>query len=663
MKIPEFLKGNVNLKLGKKNLLLSKKIAAIILVVVIILLIILISLLTGSDKASAELVTAQVSRGDIVSSIEGTGVIEAINQYEITSLAKGDIIADYFEEGDYVEKDQLLYEMDASSVTSSIERAQSNYEKAQMNYENAVEDVDNLNIKSDISGVITSINIKKGDQVGGNTVVAQVTDRDVLLLKLPFISEDAKSLYVGQSAKVDLESSFTTLDGKITRIATGSVLNSYGVPVTNVEIEVTNPGSVMPGDKATAVVGNYACNEAGTFEYKNESTILSKVSGKVSYINCFEGDKVYPGTVIAVLESDSVNSNARSNRLSLKDALSSLEDARENLDDYSIRAPIAGKVIEKTAKAGEKLDTNSSSTMAIIADLSSLVFEMSIDELDISKIKVGQEVQITADAMENKTFSGVVTSVSIVGTSSQGVTSYPVKVTIEDGENSGLIPGMNVTGNIIVETVEDVLRVPVSAIRRGNFVIVKDDGTVDKNTKTEKSNDKSDDEKTDRERPQRDMISGERPQGEMPQGEEPQIDMTPGERVQGETPQRNMTQGETPDKNQSENDNTQRNRNVDEDETKKMQARLENMKKQLDVPSGYTIIAVETGLSNDTFIEIKSGLSENQTVLLPDSTSSNTNTNAMGMMGGMSGAMGGMPPMGAMGGNRMQGGMSTGARR
>ena len=641
MKTPEFLKGNVNLKLGRKSLELSKKIVAIILVVVIALLVFLVSLIGGSDKASAELVTAQVTRGNIVSSIEGTGVIEAINQYEITSLAKGDIIADYFEEGDYVEKDQLLYEMDSSSVTSSIERAQSNYEKAQMNYDNAVEDVENLNIKSDISGVITSINIKKGDQVGNNTVVAQVTDRDSLLLKLPFISDDAKNLYVGQSAKVDLENSFTSLDGKITRVATGSVLNSYGVPVTNVEIELKNPGSVMPGDRATAVVGNYACNDAGTLEYKNESTILSKVSGKVSYINCFEGDKVYAGTVIARLESDSVNTSARNNSLSLKDALSSLKDARENLDDYSIRAPIAGKVIEKTAKAGEKLDTNSSSTMAIIADLSSLVFEMRIDELDISKIQVGQEVQITADAIENKMFKGTVTSVSIVGSSSQGVTSYPVKVTIEDGENSGLIPGMNVTGNIIVETVENVVRVPVSAVRRGNFVIVKDDGTVEKNQKlSENYGAKTDRENFDAEKmPNRTMTQGEKPQGEMPNRT-----MTQGEKPQGEMPK------------------------LDEEETKKMEQRLENIKKQLDVPAGYTVVMVQTGLSNDTFIEIKSGLSEGQTVLLPDSTASNAQ-NTMGMMGtmGRMGTMGGgMPPMGSMGsmgGNRMSGGMSGGNRR
>lgn len=640
MSILKFLDGEVNLKLGKKSITVNKKIVAAIIFAIIVLIVLFV-VFSGGGKNKSELVTAQVTRGDIISSIEGTGVIEAINQYEVTSLAKGDIIADHFEEGDYVEKEQLLYEMDSSSVNSTIERAKSSLEKAQMNYEQASEDVENLNIKADISGVITELNIKKGDQVGNNTVVAHIIDRNKMLLTVPFNTVDAQNLYVGKSATVNLESSFTSIPGTITRIATGSIINSYGVAVTNVELEVDNPGSIIPGDKATVITGDYACNDAGVFEYKNESTITAKVNGKVSFVNYYAGDKITKGAVIARLESDSVTSSARSNRLSLNDAHQSLIDANETLEDYRITSPIAGKVIEKNAKAGEKLEQNSSSVMAIIADLSSLVFEMNIDELDITKIKVGQQVEITADAIENKTFIGTVTSVSIVGTSNQGVTSYPVKVTIQDGENSGLIPGMNVTGNIIVESVTDVLRVPVSAVRRGNFVIVKDDGTVDK---TNIHN------------------SGEnRKENKMPDNKLPNDE----QKIQDDnrTQSTEYKSGFVPKSNQQKDENQisaidffALNVYAADDELQKDVARSENMKKMLDVPSGYTIVRVETGLSNDTFIEIKSGLSEGQTVLLPDATTSNTTTQ-QGMMGSFGGGMpGGMP-------GGMQGGMSGGMRR
>ncbi|MBE7031265.1 MAG: HlyD family efflux transporter periplasmic adaptor subunit [Ruminococcaceae bacterium] len=672
MKKLNILNGKVKVKIGKKTVELSKKVLAMVLAALLVLGGGTYYFLRGDGDAKAELITARVTRGDIDSIIEGTGVIQAINQYEVTSLAKGDIIADYFEEGDYVEKDQLLYEMDSSSVSSSIERARSSLERAQMSYDQSNEDVANLNVKADVSGVITELNVKKGDQVSNNSVVAKIIDNRTMLLNIPFNTEDAMQLSVGQGATVMLENSFTTVDGTVTAVATGSIVNTYGVAVTNVEIEVTNPGSIMPGDKATVIAGDYACNDAGEFEYKNESTVTAKVSGKAVAVNYRKGDKVSYGDVIVKLESDSATNNARTNRLSLNDATQSLADAQETLEDYRITAPIAGKVIEKNAKAGEKLDQNSSATMAIIADLSSLIFEMSIDELDISKIKVGQQVDIVADAMDNRTFTGTVTSISIVGTSSQGVTSYPVKVTIENGEESGLIPGMNVTGNIVVESVSNVLRVPVSAVRRGNLVIVKDDGTVAESTPVT----------GETKMPMGEVPNGEMPNGNMPNGNVPGGNVPNGNVPGGNMPSDSMPQGEHP----AMPGGGEATDNIPEDgkevsllgdmlvttahasspamdnmsEEERGAKRLENMIKQLDVPDGYTVVQVQTGLSNDTFIEIKSGLSEGQTVLLPDTTQT-TEQNQWGAMGGMphgmpTGMGGGMP-------GGMPGGMSGGMRR
>jgi len=573
-----------------KKIFRSKKIWIIAAFAVIIAIIVFLTF--GSDKSAdkAEVVTADVTRGNIDKIIEGTGQIQAINQYEITSLAKGDIIADHFEEGDYVKKGQLLYEIDSESAKSSIQKAQSSVEKAQMNYEQAYDAVANLNVKSDISGVVTNLNVKKGDMVGNNTVIASVIDKENLLLKITFNEQDAKNLYIGQSTQVYLENDSTPVSGTVSKISTGSVVNGYGVNVTNVEIDVKNPGALVPGDKATVIAGDYACNDAGVFEYKYESQIVAETSGKVVSVNFSQGDIISKNESIVTLESKSATMNEKSNRLSLNDARQSLKDAQDVLEDYRITAPSDGKVVEKTAKAGEKLDQNSSSVMAIIADLSTLTFEMSIDELDINKIKVGQKVNVVADAIENVVFEGEVTNIKYTGTATQGVTSYPVTVAIKDGENSGLIPGMNVTGSVIVESVENVIKVPASAVRRGNMVIVSDDGKSNPMTSSSKNN----------------GISG--------------------------------------------------------DEEDKQKKRLENMKSQLEVPDGYTVTVVETGLSDGTFIEIKRGLSEGQTVILPDVTNTSQNQQ-QGMQGGF-GAMpgGGMPGGGMPGGGMTGGGMSAGNR-
>ena len=101
---------------------------------------------------------------------------------------------------------------------------------------------------------------------------------------------------------------------------------------------------------------------------------------------------------------------------------------------------------------------------------------LAVDELDIGKVEVGQEVRITADALEGQTFSGVVDKVSINGTTANGATSYPVTIIIED--YGDLRPGMNVSAQIIGEVVPNALCIPVDAVERGNTVTVPGPGAL-----------------------------------------------------------------------------------------------------------------------------------------------------------------------------------------
>ena len=162
----------------------------------------------------------------------------------------------------------------------------------------------------------------------------------------------------------------------------------------------------------------------------------------------------------------------------LESAQSSLDSTQETYDDYTITAPISGTGVTKNVKVGDNVQNGSSaSTLAVIYDLSSLTFQMNIDELDISQVSTGQEVQVTADAFENEVFSGTVTNVSMEGTSSNGVTYYPVTVTLNELGN--LLPGMNVDGVIVVDSAEQALAVPADALQRGNVVYVKDDSVTE----------------------------------------------------------------------------------------------------------------------------------------------------------------------------------------
>ncbi len=634
----------------------------------------------GTAETGVTNTEAQVTRGSIVNVIEGSGTIEAKAQYEVKYLNSVDVLEDYFEEGDYVEKDQILYQMDAEDIQRNITRQQRSVEKARLNYEEALESVADLKVKSDISGVITNLYVSKGDNVSNGAKIADVVDKNTLVLTIPFGADDAKNIYEGQSAEVTILDSLTNMYGKVTNVGSGTYVNAYGVEVTDVEIEAQNPGAVTEGTVATAVVGNYACYDSAELEYCNSKTITAKTSGEVISITAKKGDKVSAGGVILTLESSNSDKSVRDAKISYEDALSSLEQLMETRSDATIRSEIAGKVIQKNIKAGEILDSNTSSTMAIIADLSSLKFSMSIDELDISKISVGQEVSITADALSGQTFKGTVTNVSIVGSAYQGVTSYPVTITIDNAEETALIPGMNVEAQIAIDSVNDVLRVPVSALRMGNLVIVKDDGTfadplemqMPQMNREQNKNDNTQKKPTEEEaEPQDDGQKSGKPSDGRPEG-------APGGKQKG-TPVPSEGQGNKTTANPEDNNapSTQQGNGrpsggqgkMTEADIKEMQEkqkeRMKSMIENLDVPEGYTVVRVQTGLNDGTYVEIKEiegSLKEGDTVLIPVVVSNNQNAQQGGTPGGMGGGMpgGGMPGGGMSGGGMSGGGMRQG---
>lgn len=630
--------------LSKRNKIIVSAIA-VLLVVLIILAFVL-----APGKKAATISTAQVSRGNISVVISGTGTIKPIDEYQVTSLVKGEILTDTFNEGDFVEKGDLLYQIDSSDLENTLEKAQLSYEKSQLSYNQTMNELAKLNVKSTYNGTITNTYVKVGDSVGNGTKIADLVDMDTLLLSLPFNEGEADLIGVGNSAQVMLTSSFYSLSGTVTRVSNSSLISAEGARVKMVDIEVQNPGAIKPGDMATALVGEVACNGPGTFEYKLETAITAEASGEVVAMNFGKGDKVRAGSVVAVLDSSTAANTRANSQISLRDSQLSIENYNKQLEDYQITAPISGTVLKKTSKAGDTLDnSNASVVMAVIADMSTIIFEMNVDELDISKIKVGQRVSVTADAMEDRNYTGRVDYVSVVGTTQNGVTTYPIKIVVENPED--LIPGMNVSAEIVVESRENVLCVPVSAVNRGNIVYVKDNGkkSDDAVPTAAPQNEKSEKENAT-------FQPGEYPQDAGSADAEPVV------------PESGVTAGEHPaGKSQSEKAEARPTMPSGGESAggspveKGISARSAQTGEipkamQQNAPDGFKAVRVVTGLNDSNFIEIISGLFEGDEVYVSAQRSTGQSTMPMMGMGGMGSVpsgMGGMP--GGMGG-RMPGG-------
>lgn len=440
-------------------------------------------------KQAAAVNTAQVTKMDLREELSSAGTLKPKNTYNVTSLAEGQIIEADFEEGNQVEQGQVLYKIDSSSMKSELDFIDGNMIRAQKAYETAQKDMQMLSGKfggkiyrSSETGYIKTLHVKEGDRIGSGTKIADLYDDQHMRLKLPFLSEAAGSMSLGSQAVVTLAATQEQLAGTVTAVSGKDEVLTGGRMVRYVTIEVVNPGGLTATLSATATVGEAVSGMEGTFTPVMETVMTADIPDSVvlEKLLVAQGDYVSPGREVFSMDGQSADKIMRSSQEALDRAQESMESAKSrmdstqnNLENYTITAPIAGTVIKKNSKEGDKISkSGETSIMAVIYDLSTITFVMSIDELDVKKVKVGQRVEIQADAMPEQIYYGTIQNVSLESNHDKGVSTYPVTVAVEKPD--GLLPGMNVNGKILLKEERGVLSIPVDALMRGNVVYVKD---------------------------------------------------------------------------------------------------------------------------------------------------------------------------------------------
>lgn len=484
-----------------------------------------------------------VAKRTITNSLTGSGTLQPANSYTVTTLIEGEVLSANFEEGETVEADTVLYEIDSDDAAANIEKAQISLNQAQRSYESTAE---NQTVQANSSGTLYTLEVKKGDEVSQGQTIATIRNDSTMTLTVPFPAEDAATFYVGLAAQVTLDGSFETLSGTVETVSGSEVVGTGNTVTRKVTIAVQNPGGLSASQVAAASVNGLGSAGNGTFTYQSESTVTASASGTVTAVHASEGSTVSKGQTLITLGGDDLEDQLQNAADSLRNAELSMENTQKQLENYTITSPISGTIIDKEYKAGDTVE--SGKTLCTIYDLSYLEMTLSIDELDISTVEVGQAVQITADAVEGKTFTGTVTKVSVAGTTSGGITSYPVTVRIDEADE--LLPGMNVDAEIVLEEAADTLAIPSSAVTRGS----------------------------------------------------------------GNTSLVLVTQDSPSAANAVEQE----------------------------APEGYAYVQVETGISDDSYVQILSGLQEGDTAAY---VARSTESGSM-MMGGMPGAMGGDMPAG-----------------
>jgi len=259
---------------------------------------------------------------------------------------------------------------------------------------------------------------------------------------------------------------------------------------------------------------------SGTVEAISSIEIKSKASGQILFLGAEIGDYVDAGVVLARIDqrtptntlaqanadlevakvrlSNAKNQFERSKRLhdegnisdkSFEDAQESfssaraqlvraevfLENARIALDDTSVRSPIAGTVISRPAEVGQVITSPTSAVgggtlLMEMADLNKVRVRALIDEIDIGKISLGQEVTLKVSAYRDKKFVGVVSKIEPMSKIDQNVTTFPVLIDIENKDNLLLI-GMNTDVEIEILNEEVALALPAASLRTRKDVV------------------------------------------------------------------------------------------------------------------------------------------------------------------------------------------------
>ena len=419
-------------------------------------------------SVDASYTEAAPERRDVTNTLSGTGTLNPANTYTVKSLVDGKVLTGTIEEGDIVEESNVLYTIDSSDASTNFEKAEIAMQQAQRSYDKVV---DRQYVRAEVAGVVSSLKVTKGDEVTSGQEVAVIRDSSRMLLTLEFPAADAANFSVGQSAAVTLDGTFEQLDGIVTSVSGTDALSAGNLLTRTVTITVKNAGGLTTAQAATASINGVSSIGSATFAYQAERTLTAQAAGTVTSINVQEGSDVAKDDIILGLSGDDLTESIQSASESLRSAEISMQNLQDAMNNYTITAPISGTIIEKDAKAGDAVKAGD--TLCIVYDLSYLEMNINVDELQISSISVGQKVQITADAVPDKTYVGTVTRVSMKGASNGGTTTYPVSIRIDDTD--GLRPGMNANAEIVVAKANNALVVPNAAVVRGSYVLVTKD--------------------------------------------------------------------------------------------------------------------------------------------------------------------------------------------
>lgn len=514
-KIKNIISSTKNLFSKIKTFALGHKLLSVFILVVIVLSPFVVNYFLP-HKTTVSYVTQSVKKGNISVSVSGTGQVSSLKDVDLTAEVSGNITGVYVKNGDIVKKGDLLFKINSSDGAKNLKSAQLDLETAQLDLETMKAPTDELTLlqaenaltDAQSSKVKTESNLAKAYDDGFNDVSNAFLDLPSIMTGLNNIlfSENLSVSGVQQNVdyyasaagyydekafqyKQDVYDRYQTAKAEYDKCiddykATSRFSNKATIEALISETYDTTKDIAEAIKSANNLIELYRY----TLSQKQQSyntiadTHLSLLSGYTGKTNNHLSTLLSDNSTIAddkeaIISADSsikikelslektregsTDLEIKTQELVIEKKEAAVSDAQETLAKYSVRAPFDGIISSVDVSAG---GTATSGTLMGSIITQEKIATITLNEVDIAKVKVGQKVDITFDALDGVTIQGEVSEVDAVGTVSQGVVSYGVQISFST-DNENIKPGMSISANIIIDSVSDVLTVPSAAVK------------------------------------------------------------------------------------------------------------------------------------------------------------------------------------------------------
>lgn len=453
-----------------------------------------------STAGETRYVLATTEKGMIISSITGSGQVSAYNQIDLKPKASGDVIYLGVANGQEVAAGTLIAQLDASDAQKAVRDAEVNLASTKLSldkvlqpadtlsllqtenalaqatsdlsksYDNGFNSVSNafLNLPTVMTGMQdilygTTIN-RSQDNLSAYTDMVKDYDDKILIFKNDTVTKYQKARDMYDQSFIDYRSlsrlsSHEDIEKMVAQTYETTKAVAEAVKSTNDMLGFVKDRLVERSKNVPSALTTHQ-NLLATYTGQTNSSLVDLLAIQ-NTITTSKYSLAEKTESLSKLKAGADTLDIQSSQLSLKQRENALLDAQENLSHYFVRAPFSGTIAKLDVKKGDPI---SASTVVATLITKQMIAQVSLNEVDAAKVKVGQKATLTFDAVDGLTIAGDVAEIDTVGTVSQGVVTYMVKIAFKT-QDDRVKSGMSTSAAIITDMKQDVLMVPNSAVK------------------------------------------------------------------------------------------------------------------------------------------------------------------------------------------------------